>query len=431
MSRSHFIPFHFHFHHWDVNILEFYVFQTLLNISLSIITLFVPIYLISDLGYSIQAVLLFYLLYEIGFIFFVPFSGKAVHFLGVKKTIALQLPFLALYYIVLQNLSGNFAADLWLLVPVLLVRAFFRSNANVGVDVFMAKHVLKKKAGKMLAWLRILMIISTIISPLVGGLITYYYGFDSLFWFAIGLCILSGIPLLLTPDEHFDIKYKPQELFSFLTHKVDKHYIVSEAGNILPDTLMWIMWPLFLFFAIKNTVNMGLLVSASALVSIGVAFYIGKKIANTKPEGLIRNGVRASSVFFFLRAVSINPVFIAFIDACNKIVEPIFRIPYQRKAYRLVMYHRDQIKMANVRQLIRELYYTVGIILLLLYVVAVPEMTPMAFVLLFVFFSFIHLLMQYINSVKLTKIDKKIIKEQEKEGLFEEELEVLEEEMGN
>ncbi len=426
-AKNHFVPFHFHSHHWDMNIIEFYLFQSMFMIAFSMINLFVPIYLISDVGYPLWGVITFFLITQIFFISSLPFSGKVIKYFGVKHSIVLQLPFYAIYYIGLQYLSGNFVSDLAILIPIIGLRAFFGSNGNVARDIFMSKNILKKNTGTMLAWWRIVIVAATVISPFIGGLVSYFYGFDKLFWIAIVITLFSGLPLLLTSDKHFNINYKPQQLFSFIRHKADKNYLIAEAGNILSDTMMWIMWPLFLFFALKNTADLGKLITMSAAISMGIAYFVGKKVDTSNPANLLINGVRISSGLFLLRAISLNPFIIGIIDAFNKIIDPIFRIPYDRAAYKIIMENHDQVKMANIKQLITEIYYTIGVLILLMVVLVVPEVSVKLFITLFVVFAFIMLLMQKMANIKFKSDDKQAVLIVEKENMIIEELKILEE----
>ena len=427
MKKEHVSSPAFHFLHWDINIVEFYIFETLLKISTSIISLFIPIYLLVDVGYSISEVMAFFVLLQLFFFFTIAFGGKVSTVLGTKKTMALKLPFTAIYYYGLQQLGGNFYQDLILLIPLLIFYSTFSGWSNVARDIFLSKHVLQKNTGKMLAFLKICMVVASVISPLAGGWISYIYGFDMLFWCGTVLVLLSGIPLFLTPDEHFEIKYKPRDLFSFIREKVDKSYLMAEAGNIFSDVIMWIMWPLFLYFAIKNTAEMGTLVTASAFVSMGVAYFVGQKINGKDAKKLLKNGIKGASFLFFLRAVSLNPFAIGAIDAFNKIIEPIYRIPYDRAAYRMIMYHQNQIKMANLKQLISETYYTSGVIILWVASLFVESESKYFFISLFAGAAILMLLMQQIAKVKFQRVDEKFIEKEEHHGTATEELKVMEE----
>lgn len=425
MSKTVSSWFHFHFQLWNINIAEYYVFQTLFQIGKSITNLFIPIYLLMDLQYELWQVLLFFVIFQLPFPPSVAVSGKIIEKIGLKKSMAMTLPFFALYFWGINWLSGDFVADLKIIIPLVILRAFFGAISNVSKDIFMAKHVLAKTPGKMLAWLKISLSVGTLMAPLVGGMVTYFFGFDVLFYVAMGFVLLSGVPLLLTPDIHFKILYKTSSLFAFLRDKAKPNYLLAEFGNIFTDTVMWILWPIFLFFALENTAEMGTLVTISAIISIIVSYLVGKQIQKSDPKKMIRWGVRFASFFFFARPLFLHPVIIGSIDAIYKIIDPIFRIPYDQAGYRLVMEHENLIKRANVKQLVAEIYYTFSIILLFLLSLFFDKTSKAFFITIFLAAAIIMLLMERMSRVKFKTIDEKKIAAEEAGGMIEKSIEIL------
>lgn len=418
--------FHFHFLHWSLDITEYYIFKTLSQIGKSLTNLFIPIYLLSELHYSLWQVTLYFVILQIFFPPTIAFAGEIIQKIGLKKSMALSLPCFALYFWGINFLKGDFFADLVLIIVLLMVRGVSGGISNLANDIFMAKHVLKKIPGKMIAWLKIAMTVATLIAPFVGGLVTYFFGFDMLFYVAIGLMLLSGVPLFLTPDIHFRIQYRPSSLITFLLKKARPNYLWAEFGNVFTDTMMWILWPIFLFFALDNTAEMGSLVTISAIFSIIVSFFVGRKITEIDPQKMIRRGVVGASFLFFCRPLFLHPVAIGVIDALYKIIDPIFRIPYDRAAYRLVMEHENIIKRANIKQFVAEIYYTLGTLILFLLTLFFDKSSKPFFITLFLFAALTMLLMMRMAYVKFKSMDQKIIATEQKEGVVEKDLEILE-----
>ncbi len=415
--------FHFHFRHWNINILEYYIFKTLWQIGNSITNLFIPIYLISDLKYTLWQVTFFYVLWQIGFPLAVATNGKVVERIGLKKCMALALPFSALFFLGVSQLSGDFVWDLRILIPIFILRTFFQSLANVSDDLFLAKQVLKKSPGRMLAWLKIVLTVATLIAPLVGGFVTYLFGFDALFYIAIGLILASGIPLLLTSDIHFKVHYKPKSVVSFFRKKVPTNYLIAEVGNVFSDTVMWILWPIFLFIALENTAEIGLLVTASAVVSIFISYFVGKYVDKFDPKKMILWGVRSISICFFARPLFLHPVVIATTDALNKIIDPIFRIPYDKARYNMISANKDFTKQATVKQFIQEVYYTSSVIILFLITLVYSKPSKKFFIVFFLISAATMLFMQRMASVHFRRRDRKTISKEEQNGVVEEILE--------
>ena len=398
LSKAHHIPFHFHSHHWNMEIVEYYIFQTIFNLGHTMANLFIPIYLHS-IGYSLWETALFFLFLQFWFVFILPFAGTAINKLGIKNSILFALFFLFLHALIFPLLSGNFLSDIPLMMLMLFLRGIkgFYGTAN---DIFLAKHILKKSKGKMLAWVKIVLVLVGILSPLIAGLFIHYYGFESMFYFVSFLYLLSGVPLIMVRNEHFKVEYKAKNILSFSFHKVPKSYLISEAGRIFPDAIMLIMWPLFLFFVLQDTADLGMLVSASAGISMMTSLYIGKKIDSQKSEEkLLKRGVKLITASFFTRAIFLNPLAIAFIDTLNKVIAPIVEIPYQYYVYNMIKKHKNVIEMANVKQFIEEGMYFLAAIPLCIISYFLTEPSALLFMCLFGASSFLLLFMQKITKV--------------------------------
>jgi hypothetical protein len=382
----HHLGYHFHRHHWNIEVVEYYAYQTLYQIAYATLSLYLPIYLL-NLGYALREVVLWFVINELWFVLFTPFSGRIIQALGLKRSIALKLPALALFFFFVQRLSGDFRMDLPFLAAILAMRAFAKSPADMAEDLFYAKYVLKKAEGKIIASVKILMVAAGIASPLVGGVITYFFGFDALFTSGLILILISAIPLFLTPDRHFRCSYTSVDITRFPLRKLKRSYLVAEIAAGLPDTLMWIMWPLFMYFVVKNTADIGALVSGSMLLSIVVSYYIGKRVDERDPRGLLKTGVRSSTGFFLLRALALHPLGIALIDACSQIMGPFLDIPYTYYMYRYIKRQPNQLEIVNVKQFVGEVICFAGTLLILGLVWLVPNPGAGTFIALFVGFS--------------------------------------------
>ena len=216
------MAYHFHFNTffhkpWDKELIEFYIYRVLRQIAFTLLSVFLPIFLYVDVGYSLFEILIFFLINSIIFLVFVPFSGWFIEKLGVKHALALHLPGLAIFTFLLRYLSGNFVADVWLIVVMLLIRSVLKSPMIAALNIFTSRHVVNKKGseGSRLATIKIILTIAVLVSPIIGGVLIHLVGFDNFFFVVIALALLSAIPLFLTKDEKFHLNIKPQKIYSF------------------------------------------------------------------------------------------------------------------------------------------------------------------------------------------------------------------------
>ena len=82
---------------------EIYVSMALKTFALSMVSIFVPIYLV-NLGYSFAQVFVYYAVARIVHALFVVRAAKTVASFGLKHTILFSMPFLILYYLALYYL---------------------------------------------------------------------------------------------------------------------------------------------------------------------------------------------------------------------------------------------------------------------------------------------------------------------------------------
>ena len=114
------------------------------TISLSLLALFVPVYLYVDVGYSLFEVMLFWVFNQIIFTALVPFAGLMIKYLGVKHTMAISLPGMALFLYLLRYLKGDFWSEFWLIILLLLIRLLPKFAENSAETLFISKNILSK-----------------------------------------------------------------------------------------------------------------------------------------------------------------------------------------------------------------------------------------------------------------------------------------------
>lgn len=398
MHKSYLSPFKFHLHHWNIEIVEYYVFKTFFHIIYSLLNLFLPIYFLHDLGYSLWIVILYFFITQLFFVITVPFVGKIVEKLGLKHSMLAHLPFLIVFFYGITLLSGDISKDIWLLIVIIFLRSASKSIYGLANTIFMSKYLAKKSLGKMLAWLKIAMTLATIITPVLGGIVSYYLGFNALFIIAIILVILSSIPLLLTPDKHFKIKYTPKNIIETIP-KIDKNYLLAELGSVARGVVMWTMWPIFLYFILKDTISIGVLLSISALITMVTSYYVGKLVDLGNRKKLLTRGVFISSLLFFLRPIFINPFLIGSLDAIDRITSPLLDISYDYYLLKFIARSKDPIKIANIREFLIEFYYMIGVLLLGIIIWISPNLSHNLFIIIFAIFSVVSLLMKHMSSV--------------------------------
>ena len=392
-------------HKWNPEISEYYIYKVVREIAFSLISIFIPIFLYSELNYSIFQIILFFLINEFIFLIFIPFSGKIIEKIGIKHSMLIHIPGMIIYTYGLRFLSGDFIADLGLIVLLLIFRVAPKAPLTSAEQIFIAKNILNHKGheGSSLARIKILLIITSLVSPLFGGAITYYFGFDMFFNFAIFFMGIAMIPLLLTKDQYFHSTQSSKDVLKYIFKTIPKNFHIAEGARWGIDSLMWIVWPIFLFLVVENTLDLGVLVSVSGVISIVASYYVGKKIDKKLTKEFLSKMTKVSTSLFFLRSVFPSQVLIVIFDSINRIVEPVLFLPYEKYFYKFFKSNKNILEIAIASNMICELYYFVSFIFLAIYFGTLEflkiEVGYLAFVVLFIIYGFLTLLLTKISEL--------------------------------
>lgn len=371
-DHEHDLSYRFHHHHWNMEVGEYYVFHTLYQIAHSTLNLYLPIYLL-QIGYDVREVVLWHVLNRALCTFATLYAGKVVQWLGMKKAIALKLPFVILYYAAAQQLSGVFLQDLWFMLPVMAIRAFGMTPSHVADDLFLARYVLRRARGRMLARLKILSVAAGILSPLVGGAIAAIWGFEAMFTAGSALILLSAVPLFLTHDRHFAFPPAPAGAVLTATRRLPRPLMLAEIGAHAPDVVLDTVWALLLFFVVGNLTSIGAVVSGSALLAMVLSYRIGRGADERDPAKTLRVGVWAHLGLYALRAVALQPVLLGLANAAVKVTGPLLGIPYDYYFFGYLRRQRNAAQVANARRFLEEGIGLLAALAVLGAVLAAPE----------------------------------------------------------
>jgi len=352
---------------WNPELLEYYVYLIIRNIGLSLTMLFIPLYLYVEVGYSIFHVMLYFLFIASLFALCIPFSGKIITALGIKHAIIFHIPVMAAYWFVLRYLTGSFWHDMTWMIPIMVLYAFSKSPMNGAEQAFIHKHIIqRKKYGRGLSGIRIVLIIASIVAPVIGGIVTFYFGYDTLFIVSIIFVLLSGIPFFLTKDTYFRTTIQAKTVLKYTWKKLSPNFFWAHFGRCGPESLLWAFWPIFIYLIVLNPIKVGAVVTGASFIAIIISWSIGKYIDTHETSSLLHRVTKTSAGIFFLRAVLANPLFIVVGDAVNKILEPILSITYDKYFHDYIAKHNN-LEIAIVSSFIFTISWVVGIGILVIF----------------------------------------------------------------
>ncbi len=365
-----------------------------------------PLYLLTH-GFALWQIITLYLINEVTLVFFLFLSSIVMKRWGFRVILSFGIMLFTAFLMLLIFLENS--VDFWSALPflaiVFIVRGLGKAFLNFGHEVFMLKVATRKSGGKVVSWFRICMIFASVITPAVMGMTAHVFGFQVAFLALATLAAMSMIPLLLIPNHQFKIKYHPKGLVPLMRTRIKKRYVFAEVGRSFADGVLFVMWPVFVFLAVENVKDVGLITSASAFLSIIVAYLIGRMLQEKKQkksDSVFRIGVRLSAFMYILRSAFPTPLLLTIVDACNRICESVVQVNYETRCYRYLksLSDQDKIEIAHVRCLMIEFIYILSLFYMMTIVLLFQTPTTAMFVTVFTLSAITILLMTQIMAVR-------------------------------
>tara|TARA_Y100000310_G_scaffold159627_1_gene159281 strand:- start:42490 stop:43614 length:1125 start_codon:yes stop_codon:yes gene_type:complete len=229
-------------------------------LSLSMLGIFVPIYIFT-LGYSLNSIILYYILLTASVGALSPFATKLISKIGIKKSIMISFPLLIIFNIALFAVENYGINIFWTLIPLILSQMFFWFAFHADFS----KNIDHKKTGHEIGTITILSLSLKSIGPILSAFIIKFFGFDILFIIVSIILLLALIPLFLSEEKYIKSRFSFGDLFR---KEHIKYYAVFFAEGA-SRTIELNFWPLFIFILLKDFLVVGY---AGSLLFIAVIF---------------------------------------------------------------------------------------------------------------------------------------------------------------
>lgn len=337
MSRFSHTLISFFPHHIRREIRELYLATLILNIGVAMVLLFEPIYLYS-IGYSLQQILLFFLIVYILYFFLVPLGARFAKRFGYEHSIVVSTFIFIAYYFVLYNIAT--VPILFFIAPVLY--AFQKTFYWPAYHADFARHADRREEGREIGAIDMMVLAVNVIAPFLAGVIVNFFGFATLFVVVSIIFVVSNIPLLSTP-EIFVPKPFPYALAYKNLAKKPKA-VVGYLGYG-EELILLVVWPIFLALVLKNFLTVGSLVAFSTLITVIVTLIIGKTSDIKNRRRLLRFGSIGYSLVWFARTIAQTSWGVFVVDTLSRLSKEMVSVPLVALTY-------DRAKQKSVMQTI-------------------------------------------------------------------------------
>jgi MFS family permease len=277
---------------------ELYLSLLLRSFAISMISIFVPVYLLIE-GFSLPDVLIFYIILNIATIILSPLTAILTSKIGVKHTLFISAPITILYFGLLHFLT-EFNIPLYALA---ITGALAVALYWIPIHSDFARSGDKKHRGSQSATFILIPRMADIVAPLAGAIIVETYSFSILFAIISLITIGAMIPPLRSSDYKSKISWDWKK---FSKKKIKLSSFMFYNGFI--SEILKVVFPIFIFYNLGNLVALGELGSIFAVGTFIVTIAIGKYSDRFGKKLLIK---MAGIVFFLglLLAVSANNMY--------------------------------------------------------------------------------------------------------------------------
>ncbi len=240
-----------------------------------LMTIFIPGLLYISTNGNLQLFFLFYIAHSLVAVllnFF--FTRKLINEQGTKVGMLAGLPFLVLFFFCIAFMESSMIYFWGASLAIGVFISLFWTSFHV--DISQANK--QKKFWSKLAWLQIIIILTSAIAPLLGGWIIDTIGIVFSLILAAIFILWSGIPLLTNYRHHRTVStVNNTSFYRFIRKNIFSKYSLGFAIKWYSETIASTFWPLFLFLFFYSFTKVGGITAATTLIVSVLLYRVGKK----------------------------------------------------------------------------------------------------------------------------------------------------------
>jgi len=265
------------------------------NFAISLIGIFIPLYLHVEQGISLQDTLLFFIFYSLIFAITAPLAAKFASYYGAKHSIFMSVPFYLAFVVLLYALP-------FLDTPLVIISSLLGLSQSF---YWMGMHLVFHHAsdhdhrGEEVSKRVSAALLAGMAGPFAGGFLITYLGFKVVFALASLFLLLSALILLSSKDGHARYHFSVR---SIINRKYWKNslFFVSQGTRVIADG---VIWPLFIFIILNNYLSLGIIGSILSGLSAVLLLVMGKYSDRHNKRKIARWASLLDSLSWILRGL--------------------------------------------------------------------------------------------------------------------------------
>lgn len=335
-------------HDFNVEMVELTIHQLLSYTGRFLVYLSLPYYLYATLHYEIWQICLFFTWWIAAFLLTLPFTSHIVRLSGLKHGIAMRSWVQAIFWLLIPlAIQSDFWLTMAFATPLFIIRALGIGVSLVSYDTFLSQHTKNTNGGTTVAFMKVLIILSSAVAPIIGGVLVFYGGLQIVGIIASVLFLASGIVLTCSTEP---IPKKPlceQSFTEELAH-TPIALIQAELGIALPFVTLWVLWPIFLSFAVPNIMAVTGIISVSSLLSSLSAMRTGHKLDQQATSIDLHKTTVAGMAINLIRSLWYNPFGLLLLDVLYKANSQSIEVQHDKALYTWLR-EKNTLMRSNIR----------------------------------------------------------------------------------
>ncbi len=296
---------------------ELYASRTMRLFALRMVAVFTSIYLLQE-GYSLLFLALFWAVFFGYKVFFSWPSATLVAWIGPKRSTLVSNILAAISMVFLPFVSEY---GLWALGAWCILQASSACLYNISYLVDFSKVKSVQHAGKEIAFMNIFEKVASGVSPVVGGLLAFVAGPETVMVVAAIIFLLAALPLFFTEEptrlrQKINLRGFPWRLtWRSLVAETAIGIDLFATGNV------WTLFMVIIVFAGDGNeiyAKVGLLSSVSLIAALLASYTFGKLIDRRRGKELLQIGAVANSFTHLLRAFISAPLSVVYANIMNE-----------------------------------------------------------------------------------------------------------------
>lgn len=308
---------------------ELYISTTMVNFALAMVMFWEPIYLY-QIGYSLQKIMLFYLVTYVGYILVIPLGAKFAKKYGYETSLLVGTSLYAFFYIALYLIKDYPS----LFYIAALIYTWQKTFYWPAYHANFARFSDAREEGREVSAMTVATSLVYIVGPALAGLIISTLGYAVLFVVVSIIFFASNIPHLLTKEEFTPSQFSYGHVYRQLFSRQNRKSLLAYLG-FGEEFVVLVIWPIFISIIITNVFDTGLIVALATLVTSIITLYIGRLSDKSVKHRVLALGSAFYSLAWFIRIFVVNATGIFFLDTFsrlgkNTIAVPLTTITYER-----------------------------------------------------------------------------------------------------